>query len=178
MATYKNPLENANAIVDQVQKRPKSTTPEQMEHIRNSAIKEFGLTNRFQNAIYLLPNGQMLDGTGGQRYGRAYDHRDINSAYLNNKIELDEEKAGNTTNMLDFMRAGNIRLVPETNSIDLMAKPTPEQQRAILNFWRLGKLDSIQITNPNDDYGQQLDYLEDIQKESQILNLLKKYYGD
>ena len=178
MATYKNPLENANAIVDQVQKRPRSTTPEQMEQIRNNAIKEFGLTNRFQDAFYLLPNGQMLSGTGGQRYGRAYDHRDINSTYYNAGIDLQDEKGGNSTNMLDFMRGGNIRLIPETNSVDLMTKPTPEQKRAILNFWRLGKLDSIQITNPNDDYGQQLDYLEDIQKENQILNLLKKYYGD
>ena len=170
MATYKNPIDNANALLQEQPKKPRSSTPEQMEKIRNNAIKEFGLTNKFQDAFYLLPNGQMLSGTGGQRYGRVNDHRDINSPYLNAQVELDDEAAGNTTNMLDFMRAGNIRLIPETNSVDLMAKPTPEQQRAILNFWRSGKLDSIQISNPDDAYGQQLDYLEDIQKENQILN--------
>lgn len=173
MKIYKSPLDQAQKI-----QRPKSSTPEQMEKIRKSAIDEFGLTNKFQDAFYLLPNGQMLSGTGGQHYGRVYDHRDINNAYFNNGVDLDDENAGNTTNMLDFMRAGNIRLIPETNSIDLMVKPTPEQQNAILNFWRNGKLDSIQITNPNDDYGQQLDYLEEIQKENQILNLLNKYYGN
>lgn len=174
MPTYKTPLEQANALQ---KPRPAATTPEQMDSLRKAAIKKFGTTSRFKDAFYLLPEGQLLSGTGGQKWGRVYDHRDINELYNNAGIDLDDEAAGNTTNMLDFMRGGNIRLVPETNAIDIMKAPTPQQLRAIYNMYRQGALEGIQISNPNDKYGQQLDYLEDIANEGQIRNLLKKHYG-
>jgi len=172
---FKSPLEQANALTKQ---RPSSTTPEQMEALRQAAIKEFGTTNRFRDAFYMLPNGQLLSGTGGQRWGRVYDHRDINSLYTNAGIELDDEEGGNSTNMLDFIRGGNIRLIPENKAIDLMKAPTKEQRNAIYNMYRLGALEGIQISNPNDKYGQQLEYLENIANEGQIRNLLNKYYND
>ena len=175
MANYKTPLDQANAITT---KRPRSSTPEQMEQIRNNAIKEFGFTNRFQDSFWMLPDGRMLSGTGGQRFGRIYDHRDINGPYIDANVDLDDEIAGNTTNMLDFMRAGNLRLVPENEGIDIASNPTPQQLNAIIDLWRRGKINNIQATNPNDDYGQQLGYLEEIAKESQIYDFIRKYYGN
>lgn len=172
MAVFKSPLEQADSIL----KRPTATTPEQMEKLQKAAIKKFGTTDKFKDAFYLLPGGEMLSGTGGQKWGRVYDHRDVNEIYGDEGIDLDDDAAGNTTNMLDFMRGGNIRLIPETNAIDLMKAPTSQQLRAIYNMYRQGALEGIQISNPSDKYGQQLDYLEDIQNEQQIRNLFKKHY--
>lgn len=174
MEAYKSPLKQSEALQ---KTKPFGTTPEQMESIRKSAIDEFGTTNRYKEAFYMYPNGQMLSGMGGQRYGRVVDHREINSPYFNNNIELDDNDSGNSTNMLDFMRGGNIRMIPETKAIDLMVKPSDEQMRHILNMYRQGALDNIQVSNAKDKYGQQLGYLEEIKNEAQITNFLRKYFG-
>ena len=171
---------NLNALNDwkkQNEQKPRSTTPDQLEKIRQAAIKEFGLTNNYGQAFYMLPDGRMLNGGMGQRYGRYTDHREINSPYTNAGVELyEEDQGGNSTNMLDFMRGGHIRMIPESSSIDIMSKPTDQQMNNIYRMWKSGKLDNIQISNPNDKYGQQLDYLENIQSERQIADLIRKYF--
>lgn len=171
------PFKNANAQVESLIKEPKGATPDQWEKVRQSAIKEFGTTNNYKNAFYMFPNGQMLDGSGGQGYGRVYDHRDINSSYYENDLDFEDEQGGNTSNMLDFMRGGHIRMIPENKAIDLMAKPTNEQMNQLYKMFNLGHLNAIQISNPNDKYGQQLDYLENIQNERQIADFIRKHYN-
>lgn len=159
--------------------KPRGADPSQMEKIRQEAIKEFGLANRFSDSFYMLPDGRMLSGAGKGRggYGRSFDHRDIGSSYLNAGVDIQEtDRGGNSHNMLDFMRGGNIRTIPESNSIDVMSKPTSEQMNAIYNLWRRGDIDNIQITNPNDKYGQQLDYLEDIKSEREIADFFNRNF--
>ena len=174
---FKDANQQSNDLLTKEQQRPRASTPEQLEKIRNSAIKEFGLTDRFSNAFYMLPDGRMLDGTGGQRWGRAYDHRDINSPYYNNQVDLQDDEGGNSTNMMDFMRGGHIRMIPELNGIDLMAKPTDAQLNQIYKMFNRGLLNNIQVSSATDKYGQQLGYLEDIQSERQIADFLRKYYN-
>lgn len=174
---YKSANEQSDDLIEKEEQKPRTSTPDQWERVRNAAIKEFGLTDKFSNAFYLLPNGQMLDGTGGQRYGRLYDHRDINSPYYNEGIDWEDEQGGNSSNMLDFMRGGHIRLIPENKAIDLMAKPTTEQLNQIYKAFNKGQLESIQVSNPKDKYGQQLGYLENIKNERQIADFLRKYYN-
>lgn len=158
-------------------KKPLKTTTEQLEKIRQAAIDEFGLTDRFGDAFYMLPNGKMLNGSGGSGR-RIYDHRDINSPYANVGIDLRElDQGGNTTNMLDFMRGGHLRIIPENEAIDIMSKPTDEQMNAIYGLWRRGKLNNLQASNPNDKYGQQLGYLEGIKSERQIADFINKHFG-
>lgn len=152
------------------------TNPQQMDQIRKAAIKEFGLTSKFNNAFYMLPDGTMLDGSGGSGR-RMLDHRDIGSSYLNSNIDLQEiEQGGNSHNMMDFMRGGNIRLIPESNAIDLMSKPSEQQLNQIYRLWRMGYLDNIEISSSDDKYGQSLGYLEDIKNERQIRDFINKYY--
>ena len=152
------------------------TNPQQMDAIRKAAIKEFGLTTKFNNAFYMLPDGTMLDGSGGSGR-RMLDHRDIGSSYLNANVDLQEiEQGGNSHNMMDFMRGGNIRLIPETNAIDLMSKPSEQQLNQIYKLWRMGYLDNIEVSSSDDKYGQSLGYLEDIQNERQIRDFINKYY--
>ena len=158
-------------------KKPLSSTPEQMEAIRQHAIKSFGTTDRFENAFYMLPDGTMLDGTAGYGYGRVTDHRDINDSYYNSKVDLAEiEEGGNSHNMLDFMKAGNLRLIPETNAVDVMAKPTEAQMNRIKNLWRLGKIKAIEASDPNSRSGSSLGYLGNISSEDQIAAFLTRHF--
>lgn len=157
--------------------KPYATTPEQLEKIRQAAIDEFGITPNFRNAFYMLPDGRMLDGSGGQGR-RVYDHRDIGSSYINSNIDIQElDQGGNSHNMLDFMRGGHIRIMPESDAVDIMSKPTTEQMNQIYRLWRLGKLNNIQVSDAKDKYGQQLGYLENIENERQIADFLRKYYS-
>ena len=159
--------------------KPKRATPEQMNKIRDAAIKRFGITNRLGDAFYMMPDGRMLSGAGGNYGNRVVDHRDIGSSYLDAGVDIQEaERGGNSHNMMDFMRGGNIRMIPENNSIDIMAKPTDAQMNMIYNMWRRGKLDGIQISNAEDKYGQQLGYLEDIRNERQISDFIRKYFAN
>ena len=159
-------------------KKPRGSTPEQYEKIRNAAFKQFGRARNYKDAFYMFPNGTMISGSGGQGYGRYFDHRDINGVYGDLGIDLYEsDQGGNSTNMLDFMRGGHIRMIPENDAIDLMQKPTTEQMNAIYDMYKRGYLNNIQISNPNDKYGQQLGYLEDIQNERQIADFMRKYFN-
>lgn len=176
MPTYKNPTQLASDLTKKSEEKPRSSTSEQLEKIRKAAIDEFGLTDKYDQAFYMLPSGQMLNGSGGQRYGRYVDHRDINSPYYTAGFDFETDQGGNSANMLDFMRGGHIRMIPENSAIDIMSKPTDQQMNKIYDMFKRGKLSNIQISNPNDKYGQQLDYLEDIQNERQIADLIKKYY--
>lgn len=160
------------------EKKPRASTDAQYDSIRKAALKQFGRARNYRDAFYMYPDGTMISGSGGRPYGRILDHRDINSIYGDLGIDLyEEDQGGNSTNMLDFMRGGNIRMIPESASLDLMRKPTSQQMNKIYEMFNRGYLDNIQISNPNDKYGQQLGYLEEIQNERQIADFLRKYFN-
>ena len=149
--------------------KPKSATPEQMDNIRKKAIKTFGITNNFNHAFYMLPDGRMLNGSGSG-YGRDRDHRDIGESYLDANVDIQQlSRGGNSHNMEDFMRHGNLRIMPENNSIELYNKPTSQQYRQIVNLWRNGYLNNLEANS---------NYLEDIQSERQIADFFKKAFGE
>lgn len=182
--TFKTPNDQAQDLIKKEEtwkekqaRKPSASTPEQMNALRNRALRTFGSTDRYDDAFYMLPNGQMLSGTGGQNYGRVYDHRDINQVYGDEGVDLAEiAEGGNSTNMLDFMRGGNIRMIPETRSIDIMSKPTTQQMNRIYEMWKKGKLDGIQISDPKTKSGSELEFIDDIRNEAQISNLIRKYF--
>lgn len=111
--------------------------------IEQEAVAHFGTTDNFKTAGYLLQDGQLLDFSGAHwldGYDEAYiknwkaknnirqvDHEDIFEAY---------ELAGSdfpSDSGLDFMRRGNIRIVPESPGIELSSatEPTAEQYRTL-----------------------------------------------
>ena len=160
------------------EKKPRASTDEQYDLVRKSALKQFGRAKNYKDAFYMYPDGTMISGSGGQPYGRSLDHRDINSIYSDLGIDLYEvDQGGNSTNMLDFMRGGHIRMIPESASLDLMRKPTLQQMNKIYDMFNRGYLDNIQISNPDDKYGQQIAYLEEIKNQQQIENFLRKYFS-
>lgn len=97
---------------------------------RKAAVEQFGTTNRFEEAGFLLPDGRMLDFSGGERGARTRDHRDIRGVF--GPAELGRGATG-TDALNRFLAEGNIRVMAETPGVDLCAKtkPTNDQIAAI-----------------------------------------------
>ena len=105
---------------------------EKKQHIAD-ARKFFGKTYKWAETGYLTPGGTKLDFSGrhdGAPGGyRTVDHRDIRDA-------LGEDYGGEDYSgaMIQFMREGNIRIMPESGGIDLIVKPTQQQEEALVQF--------------------------------------------
>lgn len=105
---------------------------EKKQHIAD-ARKFFGKTYKWEETGYLTPGGTKLDFSGrhdGAPGGyRTVDHRDIRDA-------LGEDYGGEDYSgaMIQFMREGNIRIMPESGGIDLIVKPTQQQEDALVQF--------------------------------------------
>ena len=105
---------------------------EKKQHIAD-AKKYFGKTYKWAETGYLTPGGTKLDFSGrhdGAPGGyRTVDHRDIRDA-------LGEDYGGKDYSgaMIQFMREGNIRIMPESGGIDLIVKPTQQQEDALVQF--------------------------------------------
>jgi hypothetical protein len=91
------------------------------------AIKFYGTTQSVFNAGYLLQDGTMLDFSEGGNEGRCTDHRNISYFYNYDPSEY----AIRTKIMVRFMSRGNIRVMPESGSIELVKKPTKYQMSVI-----------------------------------------------
>lgn len=91
--------------------------------IYKKAKRKFGITNNVQVAGYINLDGTMLDFSGGYDY-RLHDHRDIS--------EIMSDVSG-TKAMNAYIAQGNIRLMPESPSIELdyQHEPTAKQYATI-----------------------------------------------
>lgn len=97
------------------------------EYFRKKALKAFKTTTNFNEAGYLLPDGKMLNFSGGERNHRYRDHREIGEIY----------EATNGVKALNrFLSDGNIRVMAESPGIDIASgvEPTNEQYAAIRKF--------------------------------------------
>lgn len=105
---------------------------EKKQHIAD-ATKFFGKTYKWAETGYLTPGGTKLDFSGrhdGAPGGyRTVDHRDISDA-----LGLDYGGEDYSGAMIQFMREGNIRIVPENGGINLIVKPTQQQEDALVQF--------------------------------------------
>jgi hypothetical protein len=95
--------------------------------IEEKAIKEYGITDSFYDAGYILPDGQLLDYSEGRGMGRTQDHRNVCQFFKYDPSEY----AVTTKQMVKFMKRGNIRVMPESNCIEFYKLPTKEQYKAI-----------------------------------------------
>jgi hypothetical protein len=83
----------------------------------------FGTTEDVKLAGYLTPEGRFLDFSGGTG-SRAFDHRQISMA----------EGRGGSSGMREFMNKGNIRLLPDAPSFEIIRPPTWEQREGLKQF--------------------------------------------
>ena len=97
------------------------------EYFRKKALKAFKTTTNFNEAGYLLPDGKLLNFSGGERNHRYRDHREIGEIY---------EATQGAAALNRFLNDGNIRIMAESPGIDLASgvEPTTEQYAAIRRF--------------------------------------------
>jgi hypothetical protein len=97
------------------------------EYFRKKALKAFKTTTNFNEAGYMLPDGKLLNFSGGERNHRYRDHREIGEIY---------EATNGTAALNRFLSDGNIRIMAESPGIDLAAgvEPTKEQYAALRRF--------------------------------------------
>ena len=106
-------------------------TAEQREKLFEDAKAEFGLTDNFKVAGYMLPDGSLLNfGDPANPTTRAEDHRAIEGVIMENGTEYEYR----WMYLADFMNEGAIRLLPEYAGINLMKAPTKEQRQRLMDF--------------------------------------------
>lgn len=171
---------SGNDLIGQKNRARFKSVEERLADIRNqetnsinqNAINEFGITDDISKGIYMLPDGRMIDGTyKGATDFRSVEHNDISSAYESVGVEIPGK--GGVDSMYDFMKRGNIRMLPETKTIDISSKPSSEQMNAIYKMFNEGKLESISIS----DGDETKEFKQNINKESEISDLIRKHFG-
>lgn len=107
-------------------KKSSLTEPSSQPNLNRKIAKEFGFTNSWELTGYIMQNGSQIDFSGrnkGNKYNtRGRDHAEI--SYL-----LD-----NSDSKFDFIKMGNIRIVPEGGGINLYVPPTKQQKSKLHDF--------------------------------------------
>ena len=107
-------------------------TDEQRDQLFDAAKKQFGTTDNFKVAGYMLPDGSLLDFSeeGAPANQRTLDHREIESIIMDEGKEYEHR----WQYLADFINEGAIRLLPEYAGINLMHAPTEEQRKRLFDF--------------------------------------------
>lgn len=119
--------------------------------IVNKAKEYYGLTYNFNEAGYILQDGEMLDFSGknhgGSKNTRSYDHRNIN-------IVMEGSEPTPTDSMTKFMKdEGAIRFsfFGDYALLDMEQLPTRDQLSTIKIFITTKRPSSIGLSLPNTD---------------------------
>lgn len=119
-------VENARQAVKQEQQKAYDAKAKaasgKPEYRRKLAVEQFGTTDRFERAGYILPDGRMLnfaqnDGT------RDTDHREILDVFG------PAEVSNGTEALNKFLTDGNVRVMAEAPGVDIAAKTPPTEQQ-------------------------------------------------
>ena len=115
------------------------------------AKEEYGTTEDFGLAGYMLPDGDLLDFSEGSG-ARSADHRSIEGMYP------DVEHDSRWEYVVDFMNDGAIRIVPESGIIEMTQQPTLEQRKKLKEYVR--QENGYVIVEINDANGNSQAYKE------------------
>jgi hypothetical protein len=139
-----------------------------------AAKKYFGTTNNFKESGYLTTDGKLLDFSGrhegntinGVRY---VDHREIQSV---------ESKVG-STDMIDFMSMGNIRMESESDGFEITKPPTPEQVKILKQYISQTKQGVLVDFSEPGQYNTifSVEYPSSIKPE-RVINDINNYYNN
>jgi len=139
---------------------------ENYDKIFASAIKTFPLTDNFEKAGYILPDGRMLDLSSGQET-REQDHREIRKVKRLSDKKLFKSEAlkeiydkGDSVAMFNFMNMGAIRFSKTNNQviINSIKKPTEKQIKKLQDAIKYS--DSLIFDRTNFKNGDILNYFE------------------
>lgn len=119
-------VENARQAVKQEQQKVYDTKAKaaggKPEYRRKLAVEQFGTTDRFERAGYILPDGRMLDFAQNDST-RDTDHREILGVFG------PAEVSNGTEALNEFLADGNVRVMAEAPGIDIAAKTPPTEQQ-------------------------------------------------
>ena len=145
------------------------------KNLDKAALEYFGRTYSWKETGYLTKSGKKLDFSGKNQGApggyRTLDHRDIS------EIMLDSDISG-TEAMIEYMNQGNIRIMPESNGINLSVLPTASQFEALDDY--ISRARGEVILDIDDNNGNTLHSVE-YPKEtraSKVINDIKKYFAD
>ena len=146
-----------------------------LPELEQEAVKHFGHTYSWAETGYVLTDGSRLDfsgrheGSGGG--GRYEDHRDI--AQLDAYSDLQGTDA-----MIDFMRRGNIRVIPEVDGINLSVRPTRAQENTLADFIsrRRGEV-TLDIDNERGETVVSVEYPRGTHS-NKVLQDIRNYFDD
>ena len=142
------------------------------EYFRRKAIKAFKTTTNFNEAGYLLPDGKLLNFSGGERNHRYRDHREIGEIY---------EATNGVAALNRFLADGNIRIMAESPGADLPAgvEPTREQYAALRKFINSNGVQDgrfyVDFSNADGSRAGNYAYEGRVNAE-RVLNDIKHYY--
>lgn len=92
------------------------------EYRRVRAKEQFGVTEEFRRAGYILPDGQMLDFAQNDR-SRDTDHREILEVFGPAEVK------NGTEALNEFLLDGNVRVMAEAPGVDISADTAPTAQQ-------------------------------------------------
>ena len=152
------------------------TEQEKKDHAA-AALAHFGRTFSWKETAYLTQDGKKIDFSGrneGAPGGsRTLDHRDIRDA-----LGLDYGGEDYSGAMVQFMAEGNIRIMPESNGINLSVLPTKAQEEALDDFISRARGEVIlDIDDPGKDIVVSVEYPRGT-RASKVLNDIRQYFGD
>lgn len=121
-----NNMEKARQAVKKEQQKEYDTKAEaaggKAEYRRKLATEQFGTTDRFERAGYILPDGRMLDFAQNDST-RDTDHREILDVFGPAEVQ-------NGTEALNaFLADGNVRVMAEAPGVDIASKTPPTEQQ-------------------------------------------------
>lgn len=133
----------------------KTTSNNALDETTKAAKEYFGTTKDWNKTGYLLTDGTQLDFSGkheGYDSGmRSVDHREIENVYTNGTERVDA--------INDFLAKGNIRIMPEGNSINLAVEPNAKQETALRRYINSVRGEVIiDIDNSNGNTVKSLEY--------------------
>ena len=146
---------SADGGLNEALSKPAAQKAQTIDEITQKAKKFFGVTYDWNKTGYLLTDGSQLDFSGkheGYDSGmRSVDHREIENVYTDGKERLDA--------LNDFLQKGNIRIMPEGNSINLATLPTGKQETALRRYInRVRGEVTIDIDDANGNTVKSLEY--------------------
>ena len=170
-------LTNNKTPTDDPDIRFSLVTEEQARKNNKTALEYFGRTYKWSETGYILLDGSRLDFSGkheGAPGGyRTVDHRDIRDAFGD-----DYGGNGYSDSLVQFMREGNIRIMPESGGINLSVMPTKAQERALDDF--ISKERGEVVLDLDDDRGNTVASVEYPRgtRASKVLADIRKYFED
>jgi hypothetical protein len=143
------------SIVDDIESEfaggKKFSISAESQRIFDTAKAEYGTTEDFGHAGYMLPDGDLLDFSGGTGV-RTIDHRNIGRVYP------DVEHDSRWEYVVDFMNDGAIRIAPESGIIQMTQQPSKEQRKRLKEYIR--QENGYVIVEINDANGNSQAYKE------------------